>query len=62
MAQFARVLDTFPYEGNATESDLEIRGQVVLVSADNIPSAPDTVVAEWAGNVVIFRRDELEYL
>jgi hypothetical protein len=62
MAQFARVLDTFPYEGNPTESDLEIRGQVVLVSADNIPSAPDTVVAEWAGNVVIFRRDELEYL
>lgn len=62
MAQFARVTDTFPWEGNPTESDLALRGQIVLVSADNIPSAPETVVAEFDGNVVVFRADELEYL
>jgi hypothetical protein len=62
VTQFARVTDKFPYEGNPTESDLGLRGQIVLVSADNIPSAPQTVVAEFDGNVVVFRRDELEYL
>lgn len=60
--QFAVVNNNFPHEGNATATDIALRGQIVLVSADNIPSAPDTVVAEFDNKTVVFRRDELDYL
>lgn len=60
--QFARVNDNFPYEGDPTESDIALRGQIVLVSVDNVPSDPDLVVGEFDGNTVIFRRHELDYL
>lgn len=62
MTQYAIVNDKFPVDDDVTESDMDLRGQKVIVHVDNVPSAPRLVVAEHGGDTVVFYREELDYV
>jgi hypothetical protein len=62
MTQYAVVNNKFPAEAEATDSDKELWGQTVIVHVDGVPSAPGLVVANHGDNVVMFYREELDYV
>ena len=74
MTQRAIVNDNFPLEGNASVFDIAMRGEEVIVHVDNVPSAPDLVIAyyypkglvstdgEPSDYTVVFDRKELTYV
>jgi hypothetical protein len=73
MTQRAIVNDNFPLEGNASVFDIHMRGEEVIVHVDNVPSAPDLVIAyyypkdvpvegEPSDYTVVFDRKELTYV